>query len=268
MKILCTTTLSWLLSFVLVCSCTAQHVVPGHAHNDYLNRNPLHDALKNGLISVEADVHLIKGELYVAHVRPLWPNKSKTLENLYLKPLMTHIAQNKGQVYPYYDGPFYLMIDFKNGSAQMYQRLKQLLEKYRSMLVIVSNGKEQPGAVKVFLSGSRLAHLVLADEPMLAALDGRPSHIETQMAPAIMPVISDSYRNWFRWRGRGTMPQHEQLKLKQLVEKVHAEGKKLRLWAAPDNPNAWLTFKQAGVDLINTDKPQQFAAFMHQLHAP
>jgi len=38
-----------------------------HAHNDYLHKNPLFDALDNGFTSVEVDVHLLRGNLYVAH---------------------------------------------------------------------------------------------------------------------------------------------------------------------------------------------------------
>jgi len=32
-----------------------------HAHNDYLHKNPLFDALKNGFTSVEVDIHLLNG---------------------------------------------------------------------------------------------------------------------------------------------------------------------------------------------------------------
>ncbi|MBL4586275.1 MAG: hypothetical protein JKX84_04350, partial [Flavobacteriales bacterium] len=45
------------------------------------------------------------------------------------------------------------------------------------------------------------------------------------------------------------------------ITEVHAEGKKLRLWASPDNPNAWQVFHKLGVDLINTDKPKKFGNF-------
>ena len=102
-----------------VFSSIAQTVVPGHAHNDYLNKPALFEALESGLVSVEADIHLMKGELYVAHVRPLFRNKKRSLENLYLKPLFEHVQKNGGKVYPNYDGPFYLMLDFKGGSPEM-----------------------------------------------------------------------------------------------------------------------------------------------------
>lgn len=239
----------------------AQNPVSGHAHNDYLNKPALFEALESGLISVEADIHLMKGDLYVAHVRPLFRNKKRSLDKLYLEPLFNHIQENDGKVYSNYDGPFYLMIDFKNGSVEMYNRLYELLSKYQSMLTTIENGIIKPGAVTVFLSGSRPSEAVLNAEPKLAFLDGRPGDLEKQIPSELMPVISDHYRNHLRWNGKGEIPEAEALKLRKLVSKVHAEGKKIRLWASPDNSNAWETFQKIGIDLINTDKPTKFAEF-------
>jgi len=57
-----------------------------HSHNDYLQRRPLWDALDAGFESLEVDVHLLQGELYVGHnapdVRAHW-----TLQTAYLDPL-------------------------------------------------------------------------------------------------------------------------------------------------------------------------------------
>lgn len=251
----------FLFSFSIL-STVAQQVVPGHAHNDYLNHPPLFEALESGLVSVEADIHLMNGELYVAHVRPLARNKKRSLENLYLKPLFEQVQKNNGKVYPQYDGPFYLMIDFKGGSVEMYKRLVELLETYRSMLTVMENGELKQGAVTVFLSGSRPFEAVMNAEPKLAFLDGRPSDIGQQIPADLMPVISDHYKNHLNWNGQGQMPEEEQLKLRKLVSKVHAEGKKLRLWASPDNANAWKQFQTIGIDLINTDSPKKFSEQM------
>lgn len=254
----------FLFSF-FVFSSFAQKVIPGHAHNDYLNTPALFEALDARLISVEADVHFMKGDLYVAHVRPLWRNKKRSLENLYLKPLFDHIEKNSGSVYANYDGPFYLMIDFKGGSVEMYNRLMELLEKYKSVLTIMEDGILKQGAVTMFLSGSRPYEAVVKSEPKLAFLDGRPSDIGKQISADLMPVISDHYKNHLSWNGKGEISEEQQLKLKELVAKVHAENKKLRLWASPDNANAWKTFQEIGVDLINTDNPKKFADYFNEV---
>ena len=45
-----------------------------HAHNDYRHGRPLQDALEHGFTSIEADVLLINGELYVGHAMPPEPS--------------------------------------------------------------------------------------------------------------------------------------------------------------------------------------------------
>ena len=52
-----------------------------HAHNDYEHKRPLFDALDHGFCSVEADVHLVDGQLLVAHSR-LEVTPGKTLQAL------------------------------------------------------------------------------------------------------------------------------------------------------------------------------------------
>ncbi|MCP5060861.1 MAG: hypothetical protein GY936_00140, partial [Ignavibacteriae bacterium] len=38
-----------------------------HSHNDYERRKPLFEALENDFMSIEADIHLVNGELFIAH---------------------------------------------------------------------------------------------------------------------------------------------------------------------------------------------------------
>src|SRR5437660_4910717 len=93
----------------------APAVVPlrrAHAHNDYEHARPLLDALDHGFCSVEADVHLVDGELLVAHTR-FQVKKGRTLQALYLDPLRERAKKNGGRVYP--GGPeFVLLVELKD----------------------------------------------------------------------------------------------------------------------------------------------------------
>jgi hypothetical protein len=82
--------------------------------------------------------------------------------------------------------------------------------------------------------------------------------------PALMPWISDNFRNHFEWRGTGKMPEEEQQKLSDLVKRSHAEGKKLRLWATPDVPAMWEALRLAGVDMINSDRLKELSAHLQK----
>ncbi|QDK78272.1 histidinol-phosphatase [Spirosoma sp. KCTC 42546] len=225
-----------------------------HAHNDYEQSRPLWDALDNGFASVEADVHLIDDTLYVAHDRPTFKNPASTLENLYLKPLAERIRQNGGQPLASYKGPFYLMIDAKTNADSTYKALDKVLQRYRSILTIGNKTKNQAGIVTVVLSGNRPIQTLVNAKSRLLSVDGRPADLGKGYNSAVMALISDSYPNQLSWRGKGDMPADEFQRLRQLVERVHKEGKKLRLWASPEDPAVWAKLREAGVDFISTDQ--------------
>tara|TARA_A100000171_G_C2102790_1_gene130636 strand:+ start:318 stop:1127 length:810 start_codon:yes stop_codon:yes gene_type:complete len=236
-----------------------------HAHNDYEHEKPLFDALKNGFISVEADVYLIDNELFVYHNRPKNPSQDITLEKLYLKPLLERVQINDGSVYPNYNDFFFLMIDFKTEGESTNKALKLLLQKYESILSVVENGRKQlDKPVLVFISGNRPISTILSEDINLAVLDGRPSDLGKEISPEKMPVISQNFNQFSKWNGKGKMPNEDKMKISQLIHSAHAEGKKVRLWAIPDMPNAWQTLMDLGIDFINTDKLTEFNRFMNK----
>jgi len=60
------------------------------------------------------------------------------------------------------------------------------------------------------------------------------------------------------------MPQQEKLKLKGIVDKSHAQGRRVRFWGAPDFPAFWRMLLEADVDLINTDDLEGVRKFLLQ----
>jgi hypothetical protein len=58
------------------------------------------------------------------------------------------------------------------------------------------------------------------------------------------------------------MPEGERVKLLDLVDRAHAQGRRIRFWAIPDRPEAWGELLKAGVDLINTDDLAGLQAFL------
>lgn len=228
------------------------NVVPlpnAHAHNDYEQSRPLWDALDNGFASIEADVHLLDDTLYVAHERPSIKRPELSLETLYLKPLAERIRQNNGQVLAGYKGPFYLMIDVKTQADSTYRAIEKLISRYQSLLT--NKGQR---LLTVVISGNRPLQALTKAKSRLLAVDGRPDDLGKGYQQAVMPIISDAYQNQLTWRGKGDIPASEFQKLRQLVDKTHQEGKKLRLWASPEDPQVWAKLREAGVDLISTDQ--------------
>lgn len=232
-----------------------------HAHNDYEHTRPLYDALDQGFTSVEADIYLIDGELYVYHDRPQTLDSNRTLTKLYLQPLWDRVKQNKGSIYPKYKGEFFLMIDIKADGEAVYAMLKKQLKPFEKMLTTHKNGKKKQGAVTIFLSGNRPMEVVKAEEKRWVGIDGRPGDVGKYDA-SFMPVISDNYYNILKWRGEGEIPAEELQKLKTLTTGAHANGQKVRLWASPENEKVWETLQKAGVDLLNTDQLERLKQFL------
>jgi len=234
-----------------------------HAHNDYQHPRPLQDALDQGFCSVEADVHLIDGKLLVAHDRGQ-TDPERTLEKLYLDPLRKRAARLSGHIFPGDPPPpFYLLIDVKSDADETYQALHKVLEGYAHILTPFKGGTPEPGAVTVVLSGNRARDLMKSQKLRYAGYDGRLDDLGGGETAGFMPWISDSWSTHFKWRGEGEIPAEELAKLKELVQRTHAEGKMLRLWAAPDSPAGWRILENANVDLINTDRLAELREFFN-----
>ncbi|MFN4145534.1 MAG: phosphatidylinositol-specific phospholipase C/glycerophosphodiester phosphodiesterase family protein [Runella sp.] len=242
-----------------------REVVPlpnAHAHNDYEHPRPLWDALARGFTSIEADVYLINDTLFVSHYRPKALLLTRTLEEMYLKPLQ-HLSQSQqGRIYPHYDGVFYLMIDFKTEAESTYKALEKLLLQYQELLSFYQNHRYFRRAVTVFISGNRPVETLRRSAYRQAALDGRPSDLGQGFDNDLMPIVSDTYWKYSTWKGDGPLPDESFERLQQLAQAVHQEGKKLRLWATPENPVVWQKLREAGVDFINTDQLEMAKAFL------
>lgn len=259
-----------LTTVLIICALASPaQVVPlpnAHAHNDYEHKRPLLDALDNGFTSVEADVYLIDGVFYVYHDLPEVLDKNRTLQNLYLDPLKKRIQKNEGYIYPGYEDFFYLMIDLKSEAKPAYEQMKKVLAKYKDFISTVKQGQEEADKpVKIFLSGSVSGGSydeILSEELLFAGIDGRPGDLGKGIAASAMPVVSDHYRKFLSWNGKGVVNEKEREKLLTFVKQAHAEGKKVRLWAAPDVPEVWAFLFENGVDLINTDNLSGLREFL------
>ena len=226
-----------------------------HAHNDYAHDRPLLDALDQGFLSVEADVFLVDGKILVGHDREgLKPER--TLEALYLDPLAERVRKNRGTVYGQ-PGVLTLLVDLKEDGTRLQPALLAHLAPYRRMLSDRKGTTVHARAVQIVLSGGRTADCAAGDGPFFK--DGHRD--ETGDDPARTPWISDAYPD-----ALGSiltpLPAENRTRLLDLVARVHAGGKRLRLWAAPDGPAAWGELRDAGVDLVNTDRLKELRAFL------
>lgn len=227
----------------------------GFAHNDYCHQHPLYDALNNGFTNIEADIFLLNNKLIVAHFFPYFKN-SRTLESLYLAPLMERITKNNGRVFPGYIRPVTFMIDIKTNAEDTYKALKPLLEKYRTILSGYEDGKMIYRAVTIVLSGHKPFGMIKNEQNRLAFIDKNLCEVPCDPTNNnnVFEMASCKYSDLLKWDGTGVIPKIEKDRLCMFVTLAHKMRTKVRLWAAPETKEAWDELLNCGVDMINTDQ--------------
>ncbi len=217
------------------------------AHNDYAQRRPLLDALAHGFAAVEADVHLVDGELLVGHSkRDLVPGR--TLASTYLDPLAEMVARD-GAIYA--DEPLVLLVDMKSDTATAgWHALREQLAPYAAMLAQHRYDGVLHGPVSVVMSGHVDLAAMEADPVRLASADGRLADLGSGLSP-VVTMVSDKWSHVFRWRGWGRMPERQRVRLRRLVTEAHRQGRQIRFWGT--SPRMWSELVAADVDLVIAD---------------
>jgi alkaline phosphatase len=227
-----------------------------HSHNDYEKPKPFFEAFENGFGSIEVDIFLKDGELLVAHnIEDI--DTSRSLKKLYLQPLADAISKNNGTLSP--DGlrSLILLIDIKSPPRPALDSVVALLKRFPSL---INNTK-----LFITISGNKPPDLQWNDFPSFIHFDGLFGVNYTVDQLKRVPLISDNFRNYTNWNGKGIIPAQEKKKIDSVLKVAHQQGKKVRFWNAPDNLNAWYQFMNMGADLINTDQPAAAAKFMRDL---
>ena len=224
-----------------------------HAHNDYQHARPLLDALDHGFGSIEADIWLVDGALFVAHDRDS-VRTDRTLEALYLAPLRARIVATEGHVYPGRP-PITLLIDIKSHADSTWRVLEPLLRQYDDVITSWHGDSMTTRPVIAVLSGKRPIATLSAQRMRWAALDGRLTDLDARrgVAATSMPLVSDDWEKITKWRGIGAPPRAVKRRVADAVSRAHAQGRKLRFWNTPDLPVVWRLLVETGVDFIGAD---------------
>jgi hypothetical protein len=131
--------------------------------------------------------------------------------------------------------------------------LREILKKYADLLSTFRGNAKQTNAVVAIITGNRSKEMFAGETVRYAAFDGDLDDLDSSAPAALIPWISSNWTRTFRWRGSGAIPEQEKVKLKEIVDKAHQQGRRVRFWGAPDFPAFWREILADGVDLINTD---------------
>ncbi|MCI5057344.1 MAG: hypothetical protein MRY83_14615 [Flavobacteriales bacterium] len=232
----------------------------GHAHNDYLHKNPLDDALSFGFSSIEVDVHKVGKQLKVSH-RSWNAPFHKTLEELYLSPLKQRIQNGQGKIFN--DSTvLQLMIDIKGDPNKVYPLLKQVILPYKAFIAI--RGSDEWAPLKIVLSGRRRPDSLFKDNSNLFFLDANLFELKSYSANELefAATASASFKSNF---GRKTkLTEEDKERIKQVIPLLKKHNLTGRFWATPEDEDLWKMLLELGMGWINVDDLERFRKFITQ----
>jgi alkaline phosphatase len=239
----------YLASFLLITNlCFAQKI---HSHNDYEQARPFWAAFEAGVNSIEADIYLMDGNLFVAHQKNEI-NPAKTLEKLYLEPLNQILKLRNRQ-------ELQILIDIKTDATSTLDTLIKLIGKYPKLTKSYAKKK----SIKFVISGNRPSADDYANYPAFILFDHQS--LQGLENKSKIALASFSFEKISKWKGNQPMNEEEKLQIKSMINQVHSFGLPIRFWATPDTPIAWKELNELDVDFINTDSPKACKDFFLNL---
>ncbi len=229
-----------------------------HSHNDYLQSQPFYAAHGNHFASMEIDVFLEGNELYVAHFKKDIDPK-RTIESLYLEPLLRQIKLNGNQKAYKDGGKLQFMIDLKTSGEATLRCLEAKLKPIRNFFDVKNN----PDAIRLVISGAAPSAERFKDFDDIFFFDGQRNVAYTTEQLKRVAFFSASLREFSKWNGLGRMVREDSLKTKNFIDSVHRVGKPVRFWGNPDTKTCWQAFIKMGVDYLNTDSPAEMSRFLN-----
>ncbi|KIW07089.1 uncharacterized protein PV09_01973 [Verruconis gallopava] len=261
-----------------------------HSHNDYWRDVPFYTAIANGAVSVEADVWLINGTLYVGHeISAL--TTARTLQSLYLDPIMDTLKRQnpttrfvdgsttKNGVFDTSSGQtVYLWIDLKtDGPSTLPAVLSALEPLYQAGYLTTTNGKTvKSGPITAIGTGNTPQSYFVptdpasADKPRYIFFDAQLATLNETANAAITPLITPIASAQFSAQVGTVVKQKlndtQLATLRSQIGYAKSKGIGARYWDTPGWPigtrNAvWRTLLDEGVALLNADDVYAIAAF-------
>jgi alkaline phosphatase len=229
-----------------------------HSHNDYLQSQPFYTAHASHFASMEVDVFLENNELYVAHNKEDI-DKKRTIERLYIEPILAQIKVNGNQKVYCDSGKLQLMIDLKTSGDPALKCLEAKLKPIRHYFDVNNN----PDAVQLVITGDAPSPERFKAFDDIFFFDGKRNTPYTPEQLKRVAFVSAGLHEFSKWNGLGRMVEEDYRRSKNFVDSVHHVGKRVRFWGNPDTKTCWQAFIKMGVDFLNTDSPAEMARFLN-----
>jgi alkaline phosphatase len=154
--------------------------------------------------------------------------------------------------------PLQYLFDIKSDdSIGCLKKLEEVCAKYPQIF----GGGIKPSLVNFIITGNRPEPKVYKNYSEFILFDGRPYEVYTEKELEKIGLISDNFRKYSRWNGKGRLIDKDMDTLIYVISKVHALKKPIRFWATPDSKSSWEAFFQLGVNFVNTDNTKAVSTY-------
>ena len=103
-------------------------------------------------------------------------------------------------------------------------------------------------------------------KPSFLALVGNLSDLDKNVDSEIMPLIEVDLTEISNWKGTGNIPFEDFTKIKNLVDKAHAQKKKISITNCPAYKSAAELIKSSKADFITTSEEIRMAGFFDAMN--
>ena len=247
----------FLLLWVITVAKAQYTTLNAHSHNDYEQKIPFYLAYASHFGSVEADIWAVGEELLVAHSKAEITSE-RTLDSLYIKPIVNFFRKNGGKAWADHGSTFQLMIDLKTAFEPTLSLLVEKLKKYPDVFDPAVN----ENAIRIVITGNRPAPSDFAKYPLFIFFDGNITLQYNELQLKRIALYSENLADFVTWKGKAPLQVKEEKRLTQIIDSVHGLQKKIRFWNAPDDAFAWKTLMNLKVDYINTDHIKELSTYL------
>lgn len=252
-------TLVYLSAFLANAQNNAKPIISGR---DFKNATDLWESIGLGVINYQANVMYIYGKLYVTGAMPDSANHHlPTLTEAYLYPLYNQFKKNNGEFLPGYKSDIYLILNFTFQPVQIYKQLAAEMRPFAEMLTYNVDGKKHQGKLTILITDAKALDEITRIKESFLGLVGTMADLDKNIDTEKMPLIAVKLSELTDWKGFGNIPFDDFTKIRQVVEKAHAQNKKIVLTACPASKNIADLVKSAKIDFLDTPEDQQMARY-------
>ena len=231
------------------------------SHN-FSGQTELWESIGSGILNYQADVMYIYGKIYVTPLMPDSANhKLPTLTEAYLYPLYNQFKKNKDEIIPRYSGDIFLILNFTTQPVQIYKQLANEMRPFSDMLTYNIDGTAHQGKLRILIKDKEQLNKINSIKPSFLGLVGNLKDIDQNIDSNKMPLIEADFNELTAWKGIGNIPFEDFTKIKALVDKVHAQKKKISIANCPSYKTVVDLIQTSKADFMTTSEATRMAGF-------